>query len=102
MATVLTTTYDSTANTNALTCTIASLATSTSLLAGRNTSIIDTTSANYVDITVFGQITTGTTPTTGKTIALYAYAPLKIASSTSTSRSSQPAFRYRLSEPRYH
>lgn len=31
-----------------------------------------------------GQITTGTSPTTAKTIAIYVYAPLKIVSSTST------------------
>ncbi|HOU24547.1 MAG TPA: hypothetical protein PLN42_09895 [Anaerolineae bacterium] len=81
MATILTTTYDSVANSNALTITLASLATSASFLAGRNSTIVDNTSAQYLDFLVSGQITVGTTPTVDKQIALFVYAPLKIASS---------------------
>ena len=63
MATILTTTYDSVSSTNALTITLASLATSSTLLAGRQSTIVDNTSTKYMDFLVSGQVTAGTTLT---------------------------------------
>ena len=82
MATVLTTTYDSVSDTNALTITLASLATSASLIVGRQSTIVSNTSTKYVDFLVSGQITVGTTPTVDKNILVYVFAPLKAAGST--------------------
>jgi hypothetical protein len=76
--------YSSTTDSTALTITIASLATSSSSLAGRESTVVDNTSNKYLDALVSGQITTGTTPTVNKTISIYVYAPLKVASSTFT------------------
>lgn len=84
MATVLTTTYDSTSNSNAITITLASLATSATLVAGRESTVVDNTSNLFVDYIVSGQITVGTTPTVDKQIAIYVHAPLKVASGTFT------------------
>ena len=75
MATVLTTTYDSTTATTALSITIVSLATSATLVTGRQSAVIDNSSNQFVDYQIMGQITTGTTPTAG-TIALYAFSLL--------------------------
>jgi hypothetical protein len=83
MATVLTTTYDSTANSNAVTITLASLATSAGLVVGRQSTIIDNASTKYLDVILSGQVTVGTTPTAG-TIAVYVFAPLKVVSSAYT------------------
>jgi hypothetical protein len=81
---LVTTSYSSTTDTTALTITLASLATSSSSVAGRNSTIVDNTSNKYADVIVSGQITVGTTPTTAKTISVYVYAPIKVASSTFT------------------
>lgn len=81
---VLTTTYDSTTNTNAITITLASLATSTTLVAGREATVIDNTSQQYIDALVSGQITVGTSPTVSKQIQVWVYAPLKVVSGTAT------------------
>lgn len=78
------TNYSSTTDTTAITITLASLATSSTLVAGRESTVVDNTSNKYNDVIVTGQITTGTSPTTGKTIAVYLYAPLKVTSGTST------------------
>ncbi len=83
MTTVLTTTYDSVVNTNAITITLASLATSSTLLAGRQSTIVDNTSNKFIDAILFGQITAGTTLTAGN-IAVYVFAPIKIVSSTAS------------------
>jgi len=83
MATILTTTYDSTTDTTALTITLASLATSSSLLVGRESTAVSNVSNLYVDALVSGQITTGTTPTAG-TIEVWAYGLIKHATSTAT------------------
>jgi tripartite-type tricarboxylate transporter receptor subunit TctC len=83
MATILTTTYDSTSDTTALTCTLASLATSSGLLVGRESTAVTNVSNLYVDALVSGQITTGTSPTAG-TIEVWAYALIKHATSTPT------------------
>lgn len=84
MATVATTTYDSITDSNAITITLASLATSATLVAGRESTVIDNTSTNYIDFDVSGQITTGTSPTVDKRIQVWVYRPLKVASSTFT------------------
>ena len=76
--------YSSTTDTSALTITLASLASSSSLTTGRESTVVDNTSNKYLDYRVFGQITTGTTPTVNKTIAIYVYAPTKVASSSYT------------------
>jgi hypothetical protein len=83
MATILTTTYDSVTDSNALTLTLASLATSSSLLVGRESTAITNVSNLYLDAHVFGQITTGTSPTAGQ-IEVWLYALIKHASSTPT------------------
>jgi len=75
-------TYDSTANTNALTITLASLATSTGRLAGRQSAIVDNASARYNDFLLSGQVTVGTSPTTGRQIDVYVFAPTRIVGGT--------------------
>jgi hypothetical protein len=74
--------YSSTTDSAALTLTLASLATSSTLVTGRQSTVVDNTSNKYVDALVTGQITTGTSPTTAKTIAVYVFVPLSVASST--------------------
>lgn len=53
------------ASSTALTITLASLATSSTLLAGRESTEFDNTSNKYVDVLVGGRVTTGTSPTGG-------------------------------------
>lgn len=60
----------------ALTITLASLATSSSLLAGRESNVIDNTTDLYLDYALAGVITTGTSPTANKEIRVYVYALL--------------------------
>jgi hypothetical protein len=60
----------------ALTITLASLATSAGLTAGRESTAIDNTSNKYLDAIVGGKITTGTSPTTAKSILVYVYGSL--------------------------
>lgn len=55
-----------------LTITLASLASDTSLLTGRESASIDNTTNLYLDVLVSGKITTGTTPTTAKSIEVWA------------------------------
>lgn len=74
--------YHSTTDSADLTITLASLATSSSLLAGRESTVVDNTSNKYLDALVSGQITTGTSPTNNTTIAVYVYAPVDLNSST--------------------
>jgi len=74
--------YSSTSDSTALTITLASLATSSTLVAGRQSTVITNVSNKYIDAIVTGQVTTGTSPTAGKTIAVYAFVPLSVASST--------------------
>jgi len=83
MATVQTTTYNSTTDTTALTITLASLATSSTLLVGRESTAISNASDLYLDALVSGQIMTGTSPTAGQ-IEVYVYGYTKIVSSTPT------------------
>lgn len=60
----------------ALTCTLASLATSSTLLVGRESTNINNTSNLYVDYRITAKITTGTTPTVDTEIRIYAYAAM--------------------------
>lgn len=78
------TNYSSTTDSTALTITLASLATSSTQVAGRESTVVDNSSNKYMDARVFGQITTGTSPTTAKSIVIWIYAPTKIVSSTFT------------------
>lgn len=56
----------------AVTITLASLATSSTLLVGRASTVV--TSGNWIDAVVSGVITVGTTPTTATEIRVYVYA----------------------------
>lgn len=60
----------------ALTCTLASLASSATFVAGREATAIVNTTNLYIDYRVTAKITTGTTATVDKEIRLYAYAVL--------------------------
>jgi hypothetical protein len=57
----------------ALTIDLSSLASSSSLVAGRESTAIDNTSNKYLDCLVGGKIKTGTTPTVNKTIQIWVY-----------------------------
>ena len=81
MATILTTTYDSVTDTSALTITLASLATSSGLLVGRESTAVTNVSNLFVDAYLSGQITTGTSPTAGS-IEVWLYALTKHVAST--------------------
>ena len=84
MATVLTTTYDSATDSNAITITLASLATSATFIVGRESTVITNVTNQYIDYIVSGQITVGTTPTVNTELRVYVYAPLKVVSGTFT------------------
>lgn len=72
----------SSADTVALTITLASLATSTSRLAGRESTAVDNTTNLDLDHLLSGKIRSGTSPTNAKSIEVWAYAPITIASGT--------------------
>jgi len=57
-----------------LTCAVASLASDTNLLAGIESSVIDNTTDGFTDIIVSGKLTTGTSPTAGRSIEVWAIA----------------------------
>lgn len=65
-----------------VTITLASLATSTTKLAGRQSTAIDNTSLKALDYLVSGKITTGTSPTTAKSIEIWAVAALDYSAPT--------------------
>lgn len=71
----------SNADTTALTITLASLATSSTLVVGRGSTAVDNRTNEDEDHLVSGQITVGTSPTGGR-IEVWAYGPLAIASGT--------------------
>ena len=77
MATV-TTNYP-VADTVAITISLASLASSTTLVLGRASTAVDNTTNLDLDHLVSGIIELGTTPTVSKTVEVWAYAPYKIA-----------------------
>lgn len=57
----------------AYTITLASLATSPTLVEGRESGAVSNTTLNYLDYLIGGKITTGTTPTAGGLIEVWAY-----------------------------
>lgn len=68
----------------AITCTTASLASDTNLLAGRASTAVDNTTNLDLDHLVSGAIRTGTSPTVGTLIEVWAYSYTSIASGTPT------------------
>jgi len=68
----------------ALTLTLASLATDSSLLAGRASTAVDNSSNLDLDHIVSGVIRTGTSPTVGTSIEIWAYGHRSVASGTPT------------------
>jgi len=56
----------------AISITLANLASDTNLLAGRESSEVSNTSDKYSDFLIAGKITTGTSPTTGRNIEVWA------------------------------
>lgn len=60
-----------------LTITLASLATSAGLTAGRESTAVDNTTNKYLDYRLTGKITTGTTPTTAKSIEVWVISPIE-------------------------
>ncbi|NBW19056.1 MAG: hypothetical protein EBR82_64880 [Caulobacteraceae bacterium] len=54
------------------TITLASLASDTNLLAGRESNAIDNSSNLYLDYLISGKVTTGTSPTTARSIEVWA------------------------------
>lgn len=57
----------------AFTITLASLASSSTFLAGRESDAVSNTTNKYLDYLVGGKVTTGTSPTASKTIRIYGY-----------------------------
>lgn len=74
----------SNADTTALTISLASLASSSSLVAGRESTAVVNTSNLDLDHLLSGVIRAGTSPTVSKTIEVWVYAPIKVASGTPT------------------
>ena len=75
----------SSADTSAITHALASLADdNTNKLAGAQTDVVNNTSNLDLDHIVSGVIKAGTSPTSGRTIEVWAFAPYKIASGTAT------------------
>lgn len=72
------------ADTAAITCTLASLPTSSSLLVGKEATAIDNTTNLDVDHILSGKITTGTSPTVSTKIEVWAFAFTTSASGTPT------------------
>jgi hypothetical protein len=72
------------ANTTALTITLASLASTSAgvLLAGRESTVVDNQTTLDLDHLVSGKIRTGTSPTASRVIEVWAYAPIQIVSGT--------------------
>ena len=67
------------ASSAALTITLAALPTSATLVAGQESTAVDSTSNLYTDYLIGGKITTGTSPTTAKTIEVWAYGEIEDA-----------------------
>jgi len=65
-----------------VTITLASLATSSTKLVGRQSTAIDNSSNKHIDYLVSGKITTGTTPTAAKSIEIWCVAALDYATPT--------------------
>lgn len=76
------TNYSSTTDTVDIPITLAGLLTSSSMTVGRQSTIVTNVTNKYLDCLVTGRITTGTTPTVAKTIAVYIFVPIKAVTST--------------------
>lgn len=83
MATV-STNYASVTDSTAITITLAGLATSASMAGGRQSTVVTNVTNKFLDAAVTGRVTTGTTPTANKTIAVYLYVPTSVTASTFT------------------
>lgn len=70
-------------DTTALTITVASLATSATLVAGRESTVVSNITNEDEDHLLSGLVTVGTSPTGGR-IEVWAYAPVKTATGTAT------------------
>lgn len=70
-------------DTTALTCTLTGLATSATLVVGRETTVVSNITNEDEDHLLSGLITVGTSPTGGR-IEVWAYAPVKTASGTAS------------------
>lgn len=81
---VVSTNYASTTDSTALVITLAGLATSASMVAGRQSTIVTNVTNKFLDALVTGRITTGTTPTTAKTLAVYVFVPTSVTASAFT------------------
>ena len=66
----------------ALTITLASLGTSTTFIAGRESTEVTNTVTEFIDVLLEGFITVGTTPTTAKIIRVYAWGSHTSAATT--------------------
>lgn len=64
------------ASSASLTITLASLATSSTLVAGRESTSVSNTTNKYIDYLISGKITTGTSPTASKSIEIWVYGSL--------------------------
>lgn len=62
---------------SALTITLASLASDTNILVGRESTAWDNSSNKYLDLLLGGKITTGTSPTVSRVIEVWAYAQVE-------------------------
>ena len=69
-------TYSGTTGGTAITMDLANLASSSTFVAGRESSQIDNTSNLYEDAAIQGNISVGTTPTAGTNIIVWAYSGL--------------------------
>jgi hypothetical protein len=76
--------YADIADTVEISVTLASLASSSSWLAGRASAVVNNTVNKYVDAIVSGEIETGTTPTLNKRLNVYLYTATKIVGSVET------------------
>lgn len=68
----------------ALTLGLGSLASDTNLVAGRESTAVDNTTNTDLDHLLSGKIRTGTSPTANRTIEVWVYAPISMASGTPT------------------
>lgn len=69
----VTTTYAASAT---ITCGVASLASSSTFVAGRESSVVDNTTNKYVDALLSGKVRVGTSPTANTQILVYVFAPI--------------------------
>jgi hypothetical protein len=81
MVTLVKQSYPAT-DTQAITCTIASLASDSNLRAGRSAAVVSNTTNVDIDALVTGRIKLGTTPTTAKRVEVWAYSATSVISGT--------------------